>query len=459
MNTEIESESSLKKTYWNTVIHSVVTFMGQSLMQIVDLFFCGTLGSEASATVGTSGSLYSWFMIIGIGLVLSLEYWIPNSLGEKDETKAHSFYYAGILVALFVSLLSTLGFWLLSQHTGLLGVNPTIQAPVASFAQIIAISYFPVFLIPTFRVELQVRGHPHDTTYAFLVGNILNVFLNWALIHGHLGLPELGLNGCAWANLLSRFGILFYLWARVNNIRSKLPTIPVHWKNISYRYFVRKIIHMGLPTSLHMLFEMGAFILVSMLAANLSPSQNAAHVITITLASFMFMIPLGLGSAAALTLSKLNGEKRHALAIHFGKYTIRLGLIYALVGSLILILFRDPIFKIYSNDPETIRIGTSLLFIAALFQLGDASQVILAGCLRGFGLTKIQAVVNALGHWGIGLPLGLYLGYHLHWEIRGFWVGLSTGLFSVALGLYYFWTKAIHATAQTIEANVTEVQI
>jgi len=442
MNTTFESEASLKKTYWNTVIHSVVTFMGQSMMQIVDLFFCGTLGSQASGTVGTSCSLYAWFMIIGIGLVLSLEYWIPHSLGEKDEVKANSFFYAGIAVSLFVSAFSTLGFWIVTQHTNLLGVNPAIQSTVQSFSHIIAISYFPVFLIPTLRVELQARGFPRDTTDAFILGNILNVFLNWALIRGHWGFPALGLDGCAWANLLSRFAILFYLLSRVKKVRAKL-TIPVHWKKIDYSHFIRKILHMGLPTSFHMLFEMGAFILVGMLAAHLSPSQNAAHTITITLASFMFMIPLGMGSAAALTLSKLNGQKRYPLAVKYGKYTIRLGLLYASMGSLLLILFRVPIFRVYSNDPETIRIGTSLLFIAALFQLGDTSQVILAGCLRGFGKTKIQAVINAIGHWGIGLPLGIFLGHYLNWQIRGYWIGLSTGLFSVALGLYYFWTKAI----------------
>lgn len=456
MNLGIETEAELKKTYWNTLIHSVVSFMGQSMMQLVDLLFCGVLGSFASATVGTSTSLYAWFMIVGIGLVLSLEYWIPNSLGEKDEVKAHSYYYAGIAVAIGVSIFSTIGFWYISDHTAWFGTNPEIQSSVATFGHIIALSYLPVFLTPTFRVELQARGYPHDTTYAFILGNILNVFLNWALIHGHAGFPALGLNGCAWANLISRFGILAYLVIRVNQVRGKLPSIPVNWKQISYPYFIGKIIHMGLPNSLHMLFEMGAFILVGMLAAQLSPSQNAAHVITISIASFMFMIPLGLGSAAALTLSKLNGEKRHSLAAKYGTGTIKLGILYAMIGSVILILFRDPIFRIYSNDPETIQVGGTLLFIAALFQLGDASQVIIAGCLRGFGQTKIQAVVNAIGHWVIGIPLGLYLALHLHWEIKGYWIGLSSGLFSVALGLYYYWRKAVRHKE---EANVSEVQI
>jgi len=143
-----ENESELNKTYWNTVIHSVITFMGQSLMQVVDLLFCGAIGPLAISTVGTATSLFAWFIIVGLGLIFSLEYWIPHSIGEKDEHKAHSFYYAGLAVALIVSAFSTFGFSIMAQNTALFGTNPEIQSSVTSFAKIIGWSYLPVFLVP-----------------------------------------------------------------------------------------------------------------------------------------------------------------------------------------------------------------------------------------------------------------------------------------------------------------------
>lgn len=437
----LESESELKKTYWNTLIHSVIMFAGQSLMQLVDMVFCGKLGANAIATVGTSTSLFAWFMVVGNGLVYCLEYLIPHALGEKNDKEAHSFYYSGLMVSTLVSVFSTAGLALLAFNSALIGTNLAIQGDVTTFSTIIALSYFPVFLIPTLRVELQARGRPNESTYAFLIGNILNVFLNWALIFGHAGLPELGLMGSAWANVISRFGIFFYLLAKTLHVRSKLESIPIHWMKVNYQKYGGKILRMGFPSSVHMLFEMGAFILVSTLASSMATTQNAAHSIILSIATFVFMIPLGLGSAAALTLSKLNGEKRHALAIHYGWSTIKLGWGYALISSSFLIVFQKPLFALYTSDAETTAMGASILFIAAIFQAADATQVIIAGCLRGFGKVKIQAIANGVGHWLIGLPIGLFFAYRLNWQVRGLWVGLSTGLFFVAITLFYFWKK------------------
>jgi MATE family multidrug resistance protein len=217
--------------------------------------------------------------------------------------------------------------------------------------------------------------------------------------------------------------------------------------------------HMGMPISLQMFFEMGAFIIVGMLASKLSTVQNASHSITISIATMLFMIPLGLSSAAALTLSKLNGEKQHRLAVRYGWSTIRLGLIYAVSGSFLILLLQKWILRIYTQDPETIGVSEKILWIAALFQIGDASQVILAGCLRGFGKSRTQAIVNGIGHWLIGLPVGLFCAYVLKWEVFGLWIGLCAGLFAVAFGLFYFWKKAISEPDLVIEKETKEITL
>jgi MATE family multidrug resistance protein len=451
MSTTLLSESELKKTYWNTVFHSVMLFAGQMSMQIVDLIFCSRLGADASATAGTATSLFAWFMVVGNGVVFSLEYLIPHALGEKNESKAHSLYYSGWMVSILVSLFSTCALILLAFRVDWFGINPQIAGDVTRFTSVLALSYLPLFMSPTLRVELQSRGHPHVSSYAFILGNLLNVFLNWALIHGHAGLPALGLIGSAWSNVISRFFIMAILWITAWIARSKIQ-IPIHWRQVRYREFVPQIVKLGTPASLHMLFEMGAFILVSTLAAQFTTDQAAAHSIILNIATFVFMFPLGFSSAAALTLSRLNGEKRHQLAIQYGWSTIKLGWVYALISSTFLIVFQKQLFALYSHDARIFEIGSQILLIAAFFQLGDATQVIVSGCLRGFGKTGIQAVVNGIGHWLIGLPIGLYFSYRLQWQVRGLWIGLSTGLIVVAIVLLYFWKKTTH-TAETLKAS------
>ena len=442
MPSELPKNLSLAPAYRSIVIHSVITFAGQSLMQIVDLLFCRDLGSTASATIGTATALFSWFIILGIGLISSLEYLIPNSLGANDVRKANEYFYAGVLVVFLTSIASTLGLLVLSLLGPLYGMNADIIAPVQRFCFITSISYLPVLMIPLFRVELQARGYPNDTTYAYLYGNILNVFLNWVLVLGNLGVPRLGIIGSAYANVVSRYALFLFLLVRLFQVRSK-DQLHLELKTIPFKVRALEILKMGFPSSLHMLFEIGAFIVVGMLASRLAPAESAAHTIALSIASFAFMIPAGMSSAAALTISRALGEGNQVLARALGLKTIKLGLIYACFGSLLFFFGRHFLVSSYTNDPETILVGTGLILIAAFFQFGDVMQVILAGCLRGFGQTRIQAQMNALGHWGVGIPLGILLAFHFGMGITGLWIGLCVGLFTVSGLLYLRYRKVV----------------
>jgi MATE family multidrug resistance protein len=417
--------------YRKVLFHSVGTFFGQSLMQVVDLLFCRDLGSSATASVGTATSFFAWFMILGVGIFSSLEFLIPHALGEQNEEKADSYFFSGALLIAILSIGSMAGFIALTRFGSIFGMDPAIQDGVARFSTILSLSFLPTFLIPLLRVELQAKGHSHDTTVAFLLGNALNVFLNWALIYGHAGLPSFGVIGSAWSNVISRFGILAFLLFRMKQARKEIA-FPTSFSQIPWILRIKTILRLGIPTSLQMFFEIGAFILVGTLASGVPPPENAAHAIAISIASFLFMIPAGMGSAAALTMSRALGEGNKSKSHELGKKTLGFGVIYAIFGSLLLLLFRRPAMEFFALDPATLEIGASLLLITAIFQFGDALQVILSGCLRGLGETRIQVGMNAIGHGAVGVPLGLILCFFFGLGIEGLWIGLSAGLFTVA---------------------------
>jgi len=440
----MKSTSSPAPEYRTVLIHSVGTFFGQSLMQVVDLLFCRDLGSIATASVGTSTAFFAWFMILGIGIFSSLEYLIPHSLGADDHQKAESYFFSGTLLVLILSIGSTLGLIALTRYGSAFGMEPSIRETVAHFSAILSLSFLPTFLIPLLRVELQARGHSHDTTVAFVFGNILNVFLNWALIYGHAELPSLGVLGAAWSNVISRVAILVFLGLRLRIARRNHP-YRIEFSNTPWKLRIKTILRLGAPTSLQMFFEIGAFIIVGTLAARFHPAENAAHAIAISLASFAFMIPAGMGSAAALTMSRALGEGNHPHCKEIGSKTIKYGIIYAFFGFTVIFLLRNPVLRWFTSDPATLEIGSSLLLITALFQFGDALQVILSGCIRGLGETKAQARMNGIGHALIGVPIGILLGFPLSLGIQGLWIGLSVGLFSVAFLLALKYRKMISA--------------
>ena len=432
MTTSNSKNRSGDPGYWPTLIHSAVSFLGQSLMQLVDLLFCRDLGSVASATVGTASTFFAWFMVIGIGIWLSLEFLIPHALGAKEEKKAGEYFRAGVALALLVALLSMVAMDLLTRSGSFYGMNPEIAGPVEHFSRILSLSFFPTFLIPVLRVQLQARGRPHDTTWAFAFGNLLNLFLNWALIFGHAGFPALGVTGSACSTLFSRLGVLAFLLFRLHQSRGHGPPLPA-FSEVKWKLRLKTILRMGLPTSLQMLFEIGAFVFVSTMASRFATHDAAAHMIVITIASFTFMLPAGMGSAAALTMSHKLGARLPRDSVKLGDLTLLLGAAYGLLTSLTLLAFRRELIGCFTHDAKVLEVGASLLLIAAVFQIGDTLQVILSGCIRGFGETKIQAHANGIGHMAIGLPVGIYLGFVRNQGIHGLWIGLCAGLFSVAL--------------------------
>ncbi|NDF14046.1 MATE family efflux transporter [bacterium] len=433
--------------YRSVLFHSITSYLGQSLMQAVDLAFCRDLGSAASATVGSSTSFFAWFMILGIGVFASLEYLIPHSLGRGREGRAREYFKSGIALILVLSLFSMGALLLLTRLAPLYGMNPEIVPSVRSFSAILSLSFLPTFLIPLFRIELQARGRPHDTTIAFLAGNLLNAWLNWALIYGHSGLPALGVTGSAWANVLSRFAILAFVMFRLRRLPSSrrlpdaLESPPVRWK-----LRIKTILRTGMPISLQMLFEIGAFIFVSTLASRLGTEENTAHAVALSLASFLFMIPGGMSSAAALTMSRALGEGRPREGVVLGDRTIRIGALFAILSSITLWLLPVPLLSLFTSETRALEVGVSLLRITAIFQFGDALQVILSGCIRGFGETGVQARMNGIGHWLVGIPVGLALSFQWKLGIQGLWIGLCAGLFTVAilLGRHYLRITATH---------------
>lgn len=434
------------RRYWNVVMTSIGGFLGQNLMQVVDLLFVKDLGPQGSAVVGSASALAAWFIIIGLGVMWSLEYFIPHALGAKDEERAQSFLYSGFLFAAVIGILSGAGLAAAGYWSDAFGIQPEIIPPLKRFCTILALSYLPIFVAATGRIELQARGYPHEMTLAFIYGNILNIFLNWALIYGNAGFPALGTDGSAWANTISRYGIMLYVLVRVLQVRKPVTKV-VGFAQVRYQKYLREIIQMGFPTSLHMIFEIGAFALVGTLAGQFSNAKITAHTIAISIASLVFMVPLGLSSAASLLMSEANGAGHPERALQLGNKTIRLGLQFALGISAFMVLFQTPLIQAYTADSETIELTRKLIWIAAIFQLGDATQVIIAGCIRGFGETKIQAKVNGVGHWLIGLPVGLYLGYSKNLDVFGFWIGLCCGLFTVAVGLFIYWRRLVKIRA------------
>jgi MATE family multidrug resistance protein len=207
------------------------------------------------------------------------------------------------------------------------------------------------------------------------------------------------------------------------------------------RLIFREILRLGVPASAQMLLEVGVFSLSTALAAKFVSVDLAAHQVVLNTASVLFMVPLGIGSAAGSLVGRAIGAGDFVLARRTGNSALLLGFGFALISSTLLILFAGTALGFYTNDPAVIESAKKILFVAALFQISDGAQVIATGALRGLGNTFIAALSNGVGHWAVGLPLGLYFGFSRGMGVPGIWIGLAAGLTFVAVSLVYVWLR------------------
>jgi MATE family multidrug resistance protein len=275
--------------------------------------------------------------------------------------------------------------------------------------------------------------------FALVSANLVNAGANWAFIYGHLGLPALGVTGSAWATVASRLYLVVVLAVTVVLLDRRHRTGLLHASRRIARDRVARLVRLGLPAASQITLEVGVFAAATALAGRLTPVASASHQIALNVASVAFMVPLGVASAGAVRVGHAVGRADPVGARAAGWTAIGLGGIAMSLTGLLFLLAPAWLIGLFTTDRAVVALGTSLLFVAAVFQLFDGAQVVATGVLRGLGDTRTPMVANLAGHWFLGLPVGYTLCFTLGYGVVGLWVGLSVGLIIVGVFLLGVW--------------------
>jgi MATE family multidrug resistance protein len=203
---------------------------------------------------------------------------------------------------------------------------------------------------------------------------------------------------------------------------------------------------LGLPAATQVTLEVGAFTVATAFAARLDAVASAAHQIALNLAGLAYMIPLGLCSAAAVRVGHAVGAGDRQRAIDAGWLAVGLAAVLAVITASIMLAMPVQILSLFTRDANVVALGTSLLAIAAAFQLFDGVQTVAIGALRGLGDTVVPMIANLIVHWFLGLPLGYVLCFRLGMGVTGIWLGFSAGLIVasiVLLGVWLYRTRTL----------------
>jgi MATE family multidrug resistance protein len=431
----------------------VIAEMGWMTMGMVDVLMVGRIGPEAIGAVGLGSSIFIGLAIFSMGLLLGLDTLVSQAFGADDVDTCHRWLVHGVVLALALSVPVTAALFWISNALDTWGIDPAVLALTRSYVRIVAWSALPLLLYAAFRRYLQGMGIVRPVTAALIGANIVNVIVNWILIYGKFGAPALGVDGAAWATVLSRVAMAATLLVTIVYIDRGGTASTFRVLRLEPSWFKRLLV-LGTPAATQLTLEVGAFAAATALAGRLAPTSLAAHQIAINYAALTFMVPLGISSAGAVRVGHAVGRRDAAGAAKAGWTALLFAVLFMSGAALVFVTMPRLLLKAFTSDAGVLDVGVSLLFIAAIFQLFDGLQGVATGALRGLGDTRTPMLWNLGGHWVVGLPLGYTLCFVLGRGITGLWWGLSLGLVICGVAVSLVWKRRIRQLEQALTVKL-----
>ncbi|NHE58303.1 MATE family efflux transporter [Cyclobacterium plantarum] len=411
--------------------------LGQVMVGVADNVMVGRLGATPLAAASLANSIFFLILMFGIGISMAVTPMVAAADGEGKKGKIGRLLSHSFVINSFSSLLLFLLILGLSPGLKWLSQPEEVVSLAIPYLLIITFSLVPFMFFQTYKQFIEGLSQTKQAMYITVIFNLLNIGLNWLLIYGNWGFPELGLNGAGWATLISRvlmaWAIYLYV-TRSKRYRKLLGTFSL--KNIRFP-ILKKMLQIGIPTGLQFVFEVGAFSTAAIMMGWIGVNALAAHQIAINLASISYMMASGLSAAAMVRVGNQLGKRDISKLREVGFSIFVMVAVFMLSFAVVFLLTRNHLPLLYINDAEVVEMAASLLVIAAFFQLSDGVQVVGLGALRGLSDVKVPTLVTLVAYWVIGLPLGYFLAFGLGWKEIGIWTGLLIGLTLTAFMLIY----------------------
>jgi multidrug resistance protein, MATE family len=415
----------------------VIGQLGLMMMSVVDSIMVGKIGAEPLAAASLGSSIFILILIIGIGISNAITPLTAIAVGARRFEDCGTIFKQGFLVNLVSAIILVLITVTAAQYITYLNQPPAVAEKAVSYTSILGYSILPSMIFLTYKNFIEGLSVMRPAMIITLAANIINAFVNWLLIYGNWGFPRLELDGAGWATLASRTFMMVLLMLYVHKAD--------YFKrfNVAFRKFkvnaavVKKILSLGLPGGIQYFFEVGAFSFAVIMAGWLGTEQLAAHQIVINLASISFMAVLGISAAGSIRVANAVGNESTKDIREAGFTAILMGGVLMAVSGTIFILFRWYLPSLYISDETVLAYASSLMIMAALFQISDGVQAVGIGVLRGLTDVKGPTLITFISYWVLGLPSGYVFGFILGMEVFGIWIGFLIGLTASAILLTF----------------------
>lgn len=434
---------------------------GTQLMSVVDIAVLGRYGARELAGSGLANALFFAVSILGLGIVMGVDPMISQALGAGDRTGARRILWQGVWLAMIVTTALTVPLVFAPMLLPVIGVQEELIEPATAYLLVRTTGLAPFLLFIVVRSYLQAHHATRPLLVSMVVCNVFNLVADIILVFGGGILPswtgplrQIPSFGVAGAAIATVAGSIIQLWIVAAAVRGIDPgtgnAAALHrWNGAE----VRRAFGVGWPLGLQMGAEVGIFALVGLLAGRLGTMDLAAHQLVISIASFTFTIALGVAAAGSVRVGLRVGAGETPAARSAGHAAFIAGFVVMGFAALVFVAAPAQLSRIITDNQSVIAIAVPLFMVAAVFQLSDGAQAVGAGVLRGAGDTRFSLVANLIGHWAIGFPIAVYLGFQRQMGIVGLWWGLCAGLTAVAVMLFVRFERLSSKPIRRIEAS------
>jgi multidrug resistance protein, MATE family len=421
---------------FSILIPILITQVGLYAMTFFDILMSGRYHTVDVAGVSIGSSLWVPVYTGLCGILISLTPIVSQLLGSK-QTKSVPYsvmqaVYLSIAIALLVLLVGALA---LNPILNMMSLETDVHKIAHDYLIALSFGIVPIFIYNALRAFIDALGQT-KITMAITIGALpINIGLNYLLIYGKLGFPELGGVGSGYATAITYWIIAMIAIFIVIGMppfagyRVFRTFYPISWGEWG------SLLKIGVPIGLAIFFETSIFSAVTLLMSEYNTITIASHQIAMNFASLLYMIPLSISMALTIVVGFEVGAKRYKDAREYSFIGIIISLTMAFISASILFFFREQIASIYTEDKQVLVITMHFLIYAIFFQISDAIQAPIQGILRGYKDVTIAFYLSLVSYWILGLPIGYVLAVYLHFGPDGYWIGLISGLAIGAIGL------------------------
>lgn len=423
----------------------ILGMLGHTMVGIVDNVMVGKLGPTELAAVSLANSFIFIAMSLGIGFSTAITPLIAEADGENSLVKGRSVFHHGLVLSTVLGITLFGIIYMAKPLIAHMGQPQEVVDLAKPFLDLVAFSLIPLIIFQGYKQFADGKSATKYGMWANLLCNVVHLILNIILIYGFWFFPKMGMLGAAVGTVISRFVMLIFIHFALKSKDKFKPYFDGFSLKGIGKPMTKKIVSLGLPSSMQMFFEVALFTGAVWLSGSIGTTSQAANQIALSLATFTFMFVSGLSVAGMVRVGNQKGINDFIKLRIVARSIFLLAIIVQGIFGILFIIFHNYLPELFLNadnairlhdNSEVVAIASNLILIAAVFQISDGVQVVVLGALRGLQDVKIPMYITFVAYWVIGFPISIYLGLYTELKAIGIWIGLLSGLTVAAIFLY-----------------------